>query len=45
MNTPENHAKNDQLRIKIDSLGYFMANIGLYSVCWKNIVENAMQKL
>ncbi|MHA0306101.1 hypothetical protein [Mesomycoplasma ovipneumoniae] len=41
----KNHPKNDQLRIKIDSLGYFMANIGLYSVCRKNIVENAMQKL
>ncbi|BAW18127.1 hypothetical protein MBVG596_0277 [Mycoplasmopsis bovigenitalium] len=41
----KNHSKNDQLRIKIDSLDYFMSNIGLYSVCRTNIVKNALQKL
>lgn len=41
----KHHDKNDQLRIKIDSLDYFMSNIGLYSVSRRNIVENAMKNL
>lgn len=40
-----NHAKNDQIRIKPDSLGYFMSNIGLYSACRISIVEKALQVL
>lgn len=40
-----NHKKNDQIRIKPDSLKYFMSNIGLYSACRTNIVEKAMQLL
>lgn len=39
------HLKNDQIRIKPDSLSYFMSNIGLYSACRTNIVERAMQLL
>ncbi|MBQ8325548.1 MAG: hypothetical protein IJX86_00630 [Lachnospiraceae bacterium] len=40
-----NHKKNDQIRIKPDSLDYFMSNIGLYSACRTNIVEKAMRLL
>lgn len=41
----KNHKKNDQIRIKPDSLNYFMSNIGMYSACRTNIVEKAMQLL
>lgn len=37
-----NHKKNDQIRIKQDSLQKFMCNVGLYSSCRTNIVEKAM---
>lgn len=40
-----NHTKNDQIRIKPDSLHYFMSDIGLYSACRTNIVERAMSLL
>ena len=40
-----NHKKNDQIRIKPDSLNRFMSYIGLYSACRKNIVDNAMRSL
>lgn len=40
-----NHKKNDQLRIKFDSLSLFMDKIGLYSSCRKNIIQNALLKL
>lgn len=39
------HKKNDQIRIKPDSLDYFMSNIGLYSACRTNIVESAKELL
>lgn len=37
-----NHEKNDQIRIKSDSLKKFMSNIGFYSVCRERIIENAI---
>ena len=39
------HKKNDQLRIKPDTLENFMSNVGMYSACRVNIVEKAMQLL
>lgn len=41
----ENHTKNDQLRIKKESLDKFMVNIGLYSKCRKKIIESARENL
>ena len=41
----KNHKKNDQIRIKPDTLPQFMSSIGLYSACRKNIVEMAMKTL
>lgn len=41
----KNHKKNDQIRIKPDSLSRFMSYIGLYSACRKNIVDKAMRLL
>lgn len=34
-----NHNKNDQIRIKPDSLQTFMSKIGFYSVCRRRLVE------
>lgn len=39
----KNYKKNDQIRIKPDSLSIFMSNIGLYSACRKSIVDKAMR--
>ncbi len=41
----KNHKKNDQIRIKPDSLNHFMSNIGLYSACRTNIVKKAIQSM
>ena len=41
----QNHQKNDQIRIKPDSLDRFMRDIGLYSACRRNLVTNAMLSL
>lgn len=40
-----NHKKNDQIRIKPDSMRYFMSNIGLYSACRTNIVKKGISLL
>lgn len=40
-----NHIKNDQLRIKFDSIPIFMSNIGLYSTCRTQILNYAIMKL
>lgn len=39
------HQKNDQIRIKRDSIRYFISNIGMYSACRMNHVENALRSL
>lgn len=39
------HPKNDQLRIKPDSLHSFMSYIGLYSICRRKLVENGLRLL
>lgn len=41
----KNHKKNDQIRIKKDSLHRFMSYVGLYSTCRKSLVENGMRLL
>lgn len=40
-----NHSKNDQLRIKFDSIPLFMSIIGLYSTCRTQILNDAIMKL
>ena len=40
-----NHKKNDQIRIKPDSVNYFMNNIGMYSACRTNIINKAISSL
>ncbi|MEG1957813.1 MAG: hypothetical protein RR071_08775 [Lachnospiraceae bacterium] len=40
-----NHEKNDQLRIKYESLPTFMSKIGFYSSCRNSIVKHAMNEL
>lgn len=41
----KNHPKHDQLRIKRNSLRYFMDNINFYSICRANIVNNAINSI
>ena len=40
-----NHKKNDQIRIKYNSVQKFIEEIGLYSSCRKNIIEKAIKEL
>lgn len=40
-----NHKKNDQIRIKPDSINDFMENIGMYSACRTSIVKKAIVSL
>lgn len=37
------HKKNDQIRIRKDSLEKFIDEIGLYSICRQNIIEKAIR--
>ena len=38
-----NHPKNDQIRMKKDSVNNFLNTIGMYSVCRFNIISRALQ--
>lgn len=38
------HEKNDQIRIKKDSVEKFITNIGLYSICRMKIIQKGMNK-
>jgi hypothetical protein len=40
-----NHPKNDQIRIKVDSIKKFISNIGLYSTCRLTLVNHGISKL
>lgn len=40
-----NHPKNDQIRIKKDSVKKFISTIGLYSKCRTNLVENGINHI
>lgn len=41
----EDHPKHDQIRIKKNSIKYFMEKINLYSVCRRKIIENAINNI
>lgn len=40
-----NHKKNDQIRIKPDSLNEYLSKIGMYSTCRKELVEKGLSLL
>lgn len=40
-----NYGKNDQIRIKANCVRKFITDIGLYSVCRKNIIEKGLSEI